>query len=260
MNLEVFFVDTFTDKLFEGNPAGVVFHSEEIPSEMMQKMAAEHNLSETAFINTNKNNLIKFFAPQLEVDLCGHATMASAYIFFNHLKKESTDIEFQSNRGILRAEKTNDGVSIFLPKDNPRKIDNFQKFNQLINSEIVDVVRGIDDYLLILNSEVDVLNCRPNFSAIAKLDCRGLIVSAQGSSVDFVSRVFGPGIGIDEDPVTGSAHALLTTYWSKKVSKKHFKAKQLSSRGGYLECDLLGSKVKISGKARLYLKGEVVIS
>ena len=160
----------------------------------------------------------------------------------------------------MRAEKTNDGVSIFLPKDNPRKIDNFQKFNQLINSEIVDVVRGIDDYLLILNSEVDVLNCRPNLSAIAKLDCRGLIVSAQGSSVDFVSRVFGPGIGIDEDPVTGSAHALLTTYWSKKVSKKHFKAKQLSSRGGYLECDLLGSKVKISGKARLYLKGEVVIS
>ena len=217
MKKEIFFVNSFTDQVFSGNPAGVVFFEHELSENLMQKIAAENNLSETAFINLN-SNVIRFFTPTIEVDLCGHATLASAFIFF----------KFKDKALIPSA----------------------------IHTNIKEAYKGIDDYMVIVESEDDVLSLDLNFEIIKTLDSRGLIVSSSGKDVDFVSRWFGPQTGVDEDPVTGSAHTLLTPFWAERLNKTKLKAKQLSRRGGKLFCELKENSVLISGNASLYLRGE----
>ena len=257
MNQKIYFVDTFTEKTFSGNAAGVVFHKGEIDGNTMQNIAFENNLSETAFINTAKENEIKFYSPTIEVDLCGHATLASAFIFFNFIDKKATDTIFKSNRGELKVTKKEDSLVMSLPKDYPRKIDDIEKISDALNCQVIEVFRGIDDFLAIVKDESIVETLDPNIEKIAELDSRGLIVSAKGETTDFTSRVFGPNVGVDEDPVTGSAHALLATYWRDVLNLQKMKARQASKRGGELICEVLENNVEITGKAKLYLQGEI---
>ena len=257
MNQKIYFVDTFTEKTFSGNAAGVVFHKGEIDGNTMQNIAFENNLSETAFINTAKENEIKFYSPTIEVDLCGHATLASAFIFFNFIDKKATDTIFKSNRGELKVTKKEDSLVMSLPKDYPRKIDDVEKISDALNCQVIEVFRGIDDFLAFVKDESIVETIDPNIEKIAELDSRGLIVSAKGETTDFTSRVFGPNVGVDEDPVTGSAHALLATYWGDVLNLQKMKARQASKRGGELICEVLENNVEITGKAKLYLQGEI---
>ena len=257
MNQKIYFVDTFTEKTFSGNAAGVVFHKGEIDGNTMQNIAFENNLSETAFINTAKENEIKFYSPTIEVDLCGHATLASAFIFFNFIDKKATDTIFKSNRGELKVTKKEDSLVMSLPKDYPKKIDDVEKISDALNCQVIEVFRGIDDFLAIVKDESIVETIDPNIEKIAELDSRGLIVSAKGETTDFTSRVFGPNVGVDEDPVTGSAHALLATYWGDVLNLQKMKARQASKRGGELICEVLENNVEITGKATLYLQGEI---
>ena len=257
MNQKIYFVDTFTEKTFSGNAAGVVFHKGEIDGNTMQNIAFENNLSETAFINTAKENEIKFYSPTIEVDLCGHATLASAFIFFNFIDKKATETIFKSNRGELKVTKKEDSLVMSLPKDYPRKIDDIEKISDALNCQVIEVFRGIDDFLAIVKDESIVEKINPNIEKIAELDSRGLIVSAKGETTDFTSRVFGPNVGVDEDPVTGSAHALLATYWGDVLNLQKMKARQASKRGGELICEVLENNVEITGKATLYLQGEI---
>ena len=257
MNLEVFFIDSFTNKVFGGNPAGVIFHSDPIDETVMQAIAAENNLSETAFINTQNDNQIRFFTPELEVDLCGHATLASAFVFFNYLDKSHDQITFSSKRGQLIADRTKKGIKLTLPKDNPEPFAEIDLFSNMLGCKALEVYRGIDDFMVLVESENDVKDMKPDFSEISKLDSRGLIVTADGLDVDFVSRWFGPQTGVDEDPVTGSAHTLLAPYWGKKLGKNIMNAKQLSKRGGFLICEVKDKIVEITGQAKLYLRGSI---
>ena len=257
MNQKIYFVDTFTEKTFSGNAAGVVFHKGEIDGNTMQNIAFENNLSETAFINTAKENEIKFYSPTIEVDLCGHATLASAFIFFNFIDKKATDTIFKSNRGELKVIKKDDSVVMSLPKDYPKKVDDVERISDALNCQVNEVFRGIDDFLAIVKDENIVETIKPDIEKIAELDSRGLIVSAKGETTDFTSRVFGPNVGVDEDPVTGSAHALLATYWGDVLNLQKMKARQASKRGGELICEVLENNVEITGKAKLYLQGEI---
>jgi PhzF family phenazine biosynthesis protein len=255
MKKEIFFVNSFTDQVFSGNPAGVVFYEDELAEDLMQKIAAENNLSETAFINLN-SNVIRFFTPTIEVDLCGHATLASAFIFFKFIDNKSKQVKFQSKRGILTAKESNGKIVMDLPRDLPREVKDKSLIQSAINTNIKEAYKGIDDYMVIVESEEDVLNLDLNFEIIKTLDSRGLIVSSSGKDVDFVSRWFGPQTGVDEDPVTGSAHTLLTPFWAERLNKTKLRAKQLSRRGGELFCELKENSVLISGNASLYLRGE----
>ena len=260
MELEVYFVDSFTSKVFGGNPAGVVFHEEELDHDLMQNIAAENNLSETAFVHTANDNRIKFFTPELEVDLCGHATLASAFTYFNFLNTTADQIVFQANRSEIKAVKSAEGIILTLPKDNPQKIEDIDSFSDALNAKVLEVYRGIDDFVAVLEDEEAVENNNPDFSLIKHMDSRGLIVTAKGNEVDFVSRWYGPQTGINEDPATGSAHALLATYWSKVLNKQAMSARQLSKRVGYLDCLMKEDIVEITGQAKLYLRGTLQAS
>ena len=260
MELEVYFVDSFTSKVFGGNPAGVVFHENELEHDLMQNIAAENNLSETAFVHTSNNNRIKFFTPELEVDLCGHATLASAFTYFNFLNTSSDEIVFQANRSQIKAVKSNNGITLSLPKDEPMKVDDISAFAEALNAKVLEVYRGIDDFVAVLEDEAAVANNNPDFSLIKHMDSRGLIVTAKGNEVDFVSRWYGPQTGINEDPATGSAHALLATYWSKVLNKQAMSARQLSKRVGRLDCFVKEDIVEITGQAKLYLRGTLQIN
>tara|TARA_Y100000768_G_scaffold146100_1_gene108990 strand:- start:2710 stop:3492 length:783 start_codon:yes stop_codon:yes gene_type:complete len=255
MELEVYFVDSFTSKVFGGNPAGVVFHENELTPDLMQKIAAENNLSETAFIHTTNNNRIKFFTPELEVDLCGHATLASAFAYFNFLNPVAHEIVFQANRSAIKAIKADNGITLSLPKDEPKEILDLNTFSQALNAEVLEVYKGIDDFMVVLEDEAAVANNEPDFNLIKAMNSRGLIITAKGEEVDFVSRWYGPQTGINEDPATGSAHALLATYWSKILNKSEMSARQLSKRVGYLKCEVKNDLVEITGEAKLYLRG-----
>ena len=260
MELEVFFVDSFTSKVFGGNPAGVVFHEDELTDDLMQKIAAENNLSETAFIHTSNNNRIKFFTPELEVDLCGHATLASAFTYFNFLNTAAHEIVFQANRSEIKAVKADNGITLSLPKDEPKETLDLNAFSQALNAEVLEVYKGIDDFMVVLEDEAAVANNKPNFNLIKSMDSRGLIITAKGKEIDFVSRWYGPQTGINEDPATGSAHALLATYWSKILNKSEMSARQLSKRVGHLKCEVKDDHVEITGEAKLYLKGTLQVS
>ena len=188
-----------------------------------------------------------------------YATLASAFVYFNFINKESNEIIFNSNRGQLIAKRNDNAITMSLPKDHPKEESNINIFIDALGCNVAESYRGIDDYLAILNDEEAVKNLNPDINKIAKMPSRGLIVSAKGDKVDFVSRVFGPNVGVDEDPVTGSAHALLATYWASILGKNDLIAKQLSKRQGSLQCLVKESTVEITGEAVLYLRGTIEI-
>ncbi|GGG39634.1 isomerase [Croceivirga lutea] len=262
MKLTLYQVDAFAEKVFEGNPAAICPLEEWLPTVTMQKIAQENNLSETAFIlRKNDGFEIRWFTAEIEVDLCGHATLAAAHAIFNYLNYQENTIQFFSPRsGKLSVFKDeNNLLTLDFPTDETTILENKNEINEAIGLAPLVTIKGKTDYLLIYRSQKEIEAITPNFHLVNQLDCRGVIVSAPGEKVDFVSRFFAPQCSIPEDPVTGSAHTTMIPYWSKELGKTKLTAKQLSERGGYLVCEFLGDRVKIAGNAVTYLIGEIYI-
>jgi len=257
--IPVYQVDAFTHGPFTGNPAAVCVLADPVTAETMQKIAMENNLSETAFITRGNDEwLIRWFTPETEVDLCGHATLASAFVVLNILEPHSSEVIFRSRvMGHLTVRRRGDLLELDFPADTLRECELPPILGESLGINPSECHTGRSDYLLLYGSEEDILALKPDFRMLAGTNARGVIVTAPGKDVDFVSRFFCPGVGIDEDPVTGSAHTTLTPFWSERLKKDHLTARQLSSRGGYLECALEGDRTLIAGRASLYLTGEI---
>jgi len=261
MKLSIYQADAFTEKVFGGNPAAIIPLQEWLPEEVMQNIAAENNLSETAFFVPKQNDFeLRWFTPAVEVDLCGHATLASAHILFNHLNYDQPEIRFQTRSGLLTVKRNGEWITINFPADYAEKIEISPLIQTALQTQPLEVYKGRLDYLAVLPSSSGVLQLTPDFSAMKELGQRGVIVTSQGDDVDFVSRYFAPNAGINEDPVTGSAHCVLIPYWSIMLKKDELIARQVSNRGGYLKCKLLGNRVEMSGRAATFLTGEIVIA
>ena len=261
--IKLYQIDAFADKLFSGNPAAVCILNSWLEDKLMQSIANENNLSETAFVVQNgKIFEIRWFTPTMEVELCGHATLAAAYVIFNILNYQGTVIKLHSHiSGMLSVMKKRDMLFLDFPTDNIKTVENLYKtIEKCIGVKPIAVFKGNVDYVAVIENETALKTLAPDLSAIAKLDSRGLIVTAKGDAVDFVSRYFGPQCGINEDPVTGSAHTSLLPIWSKKLRKNKLIAQQLSKRGGELVCELKDDRCIISGKAQLYLAGEIYLN
>lgn len=260
MQLAIYQVDAFTKKLFGGNPAAVVPLKEWLPEALMQKIALENNLSETAFfVPTADGFHIRWFTPAAEVALCGHATLATAYVVFNIMKYPSETILFDSKSGILKVKKTGNLLELDFPAQDLTSVEAPEGLIEGIGKKPKELFKAGEDYLLIYDSQKDIETISPNFSALKLLKTRGLIVSARARNkkLDFVCRFFAPAVGIDEDPVTGSAFTKLIPYWAGKLEKTSFEAEQISARKGSLSCKLAGNRVLIAGHAKLYLKGKI---
>jgi PhzF family phenazine biosynthesis protein len=256
-------IDAFTDKLFSGNPAAVIPLQKWIDDELMQKIAMENNLSETVFFVpsdlTDADFEIRWFTPELEINLCGHATLASAFVIFNYLHFARTEIKFSSQSGILSVTKNGELIEMNFPSWTPeRSNESAEIFQRALGvNEIVGIYKN-RDLLIELSNEYAVKKCAPDYSLIRKSGYK-IIITARGNSVDFVSRFFAPTAGIDEDPVTGSAHSQLIPFWSKKLNKKNMTALQLSKRGGKIYCEQKEDRVIMAGNCIFYMKGEIEI-
>lgn len=260
-SIPMYQVDAFNNELFKGNPAAVCILDKWLPDEIMQKIGLENNLSETAFlVKCDGFYEIRWFTPTIEVDLCGHATLASAHVLFNFYEKDSLALTFRSGkRGDLQATRVQDKMFLDFPTDVPRNCEEPAGLRKAIGGEQLFCLQGLTDYMLIYKSEEEVAAVKPDFAALYTLKARGIIVTAPGNSVDFVSRFFAPGSGINEDPVTGSAHTMLIPYWAQVLGKQKMSAKQISQREGVLSVELNGERVKIGGEAVLYMKGEIYL-
>ena len=260
MKFDVYYVDAFTDEIFAGNPAAVIF-TDINDDRLMQKIASENNLSETAFVNISKDkNHIRWFSPLKEVDLCGHATLASGFVYFNFIDKNANVVSFMSAGGELSVRRINDMYELNFPKDNIKKIDLIDSVEDSIGVRPIETYIGDINLFALLDSEDTLKTLNPNFNKLINLEGQGLIVSAQSNEYDFVSRYFCPKYGINEDPVTGSAHTTLIPYWSEKLNSEELVAKQVSERGGVLYCKNKDTRVLIAGKAVLYMKGVIDLS
>lgn len=262
MKLTIYQVDAFTDRLFSGNPAAVCPLADEWPADsLLQNIAKENNLSETAFyVRRGDGYHIRWFTPTVEVDLCGHATLAAAWVLFNSEGHASDAVRFESKSGPLGVAKGDGGyLAMDFPTDEIKRIDVTESIVSCFDRGPVEAYRGKTDYLLIFGGEDDILNMRFDLAKIAALEARGVIVSARGTDCDFVSRFFAPRSGIDEDPVTGSAHTTLTPYWSGVLKKEELSAVQLSARRGSILCRNRGARTEVSGRAVLYMSGELYI-
>jgi PhzF family phenazine biosynthesis protein len=260
MKQRIYFVDAFAHNRFEGNPAGVCILEKPLEDSLMQKIATENNLSETAFVlRKNDKFSIRWFTPAIEVDLCGHATLASAFILFNEIGYEKETIEFESKSGVLKVSRKDNLIIMDFPVMHLVGTEIKEFHLHMFDKTPVEVYTTEDDYVFVFSSEEEIKSLKPDMNKLAELDCRGVIVTARGNEVDFVSRFFGPAVGIPEDPVTGSAHTKLIPYWSRVLAKDVLIARQLSKRGGTLYCENKGSRVEIGGEAVLYLTGEINI-
>jgi len=259
MKLKLYQVDAFTEKLFGGNPAAVCPLDRWLDDELLQNIAAENNLSETAFfVKTDKGYHLRWFTPTVEVDLCGHATLAASYVLFNVMKKENSRIVFDSLSGQLVVTKLDEFITLDFPSGSSEKVEIKDHHLKCINVSPLEVYKA-SKMMFILKNEDEVRNAIPNYEEILKLESDGLIITAKGNEVDFVSRYFAPHAGIPEDPVTGSAHTILTPHWANKLNKKKLIARQVSERGGLLSCEDCNERVKISGNAVLYSVGEIYL-
>jgi PhzF family phenazine biosynthesis protein len=260
VNLPIFQVDAFTDRLFGGNPAAVMPLEGWLRNDLLQCIAAENNLSETAFlVPQGEDYALRWFTPTTEVDLCGHATLASAHVLFAELSYPGDRVRFHTRGGVLSVERDHGGLSLDFPAYSlaPAAVD-IVVCDALgaTASEVVQVV-GASKQMFVFEFEEDVTGLRPDFAALAGAGHQCVIATAPGNDCDFVSRFFGPSVGVNEDPVTGSAHCALVPYWSARSGKKRLLARQVSARGGRLECELRDDRVIMRGDAVTYLRGEV---
>ncbi|ATO30130.1 phenazine biosynthesis protein [Bacillus atrophaeus] len=251
--MKYYVVDAFAENLFEGNPAGVCIMKEWIPDELMQQIAAENNLSETAFaVKAGESYRLRWFTPADEIDLCGHATLATAYVIANFYESNVEEIKFQTISGELVVVKKGELYEMDFPSRMPKEISLTEEMVEALGVKPVEVHLG-RDLMFVLEKEEDVLNASPDFSKLKELpDGLGVSITARSEKYDFVSRAFFPKLNVNEDPVCGSAHCNFIPYWAKNLSKNEMVARQLSKRGGKLYCKFEGDRVKISGSAVLY--------
>ena len=256
-------VDAFSANVFEGNPAAVCVLKEALDVTTMQSIAAENNLAETAFVRLDTEPYeLRWFTPTTEVALCGHATLASAHVLFSEGLVTADRIDFQSlQSGVLSVKREVEGkYTLDFPAD---QLESYTLSNALMEASgapVIDAAKGQTDLILRVDSPKSVALASPDLIAIKNWPFRGVIVTSKGEGeVDFVSRFFGPAVGVDEDPVTGSAHISLAVYWAERLKKTKLSAYQASKRGGSLICELDGDRVKLTGNARLYLKGEIYV-
>ena len=259
--LPIYQVDAFTTVLFSGNPAAVCVLANPLSDTTMQAIASENNLSETAFINISIDPFfIRWFTPLMEVNLCGHATLAAARILFDdYLSPTTHEISFGSRSGILIAIKRDDLIFLDFPVDIPTKTNPIPTIQNGLGVNPISTLRGKEDLVAVFENESIIASIVPDYSILSNLDSRGLIITAPGTTSDFVSRFFAPQTGINEDAVTGSAHTVLTPYWSNILDKQTLTGRQLSDRGGTLYCELVGGRVLIGGATRRYMKGSITI-
>lgn len=258
MKFNIYQVDAFAENVFSGNPAAVVPLKEWLPDKTMQNIAMENNLSETAFfISENSGFHIRWFTPETEVNLCGHATLATAHVLFNHLNFEGDEINFQSRSGELKVRKRAGKIVLNFPTSELEEIPFPKNIEKAFGKVPEKCIRGKEDLMLVFDSENKIKNLKPDFDYLKTLDARGIIATAKSVTFDFVSRFFAPVEGINEDPVTGSAHTVLIPYWAKKLGKPELSAKQISLRSGLLQCKYLNNRVEIGGKAVTYLTGTI---
>lgn len=259
MKLKIYQIDAFAEKVFSGNPAAVCPLDNWLSDELMLKIAAENNLSETAFYVKQDDRIeIRWFTPTVEVDLCGHATLATAFVLFNQENYKGNIIEFFSPKnGKLTVSRNGEFFTLNFPTDKLECVTLTDQLRSCFNIPPNGVLKGKTDYLFVFENEKNIINIQPNIEKISTLNARGVIVTAKGDNIDFVSRFFAPQVGVIEDPVTGSAHTTLIPYWTKELNKTELTAIQLSERRGYLKCKFLEGRVEISGKGKLYLVGEI---
>lgn len=255
-----FQIDAFASRVFSGNPAGVCLLESWLPEDVLQNIAAENSLSETAFVVPRGQEFdLRWFTPETEVDLCGHATLASAFVLFTERGFASESARFHTRSGILSATHKESVITL-----------DFPAWPAVSCQAPADLVEGLgwmpgevhtsgSDFLVVLGSEADIRALEPDMEALSALDCRGVIVTAPGSDADFVSRFFAPKLGIPEDPVTGSAHSALIPYWSARLGKSTLFARQLSRRGGEIFCEARGERVGIGGRAALYSRAHLEV-
>jgi PhzF family phenazine biosynthesis protein len=259
MKLNIYQIDAFSSEPFRGNPAAVVPLDSWLPAETMLRIAAENNLAETAFFVKNDDGYdLRWFTPAVEIDLCGHATLASAYVLYELLGEAVDVLKFQTKSGQLTVEKKDDLLVLDFPSRPAVPCETPEGLIEAIGKEPKEILRS-RDYLMVYESEEDVRAIKPNFAALLNIPTHAVIVTAKGSDCDFVSRFFAPEVGVFEDPVTGSAHCTLIPYWAEKLGKTEFFARQISARGGELFCELHGDRVKIGGRAALYMTGEIFV-
>lgn len=257
MQLDFHQIDAFTQHAFRGNPAMVYRLDAWLGDELMQCIAAEHNLAETAFLVKSAGVWqIRWFTPQTEVPLCGHATLAAAHALFELYHEPGQRIDFSCASGPLSVSREAGSLWLDFPVLRPQKVGVSLELESALGLSVVDVLAA-DKLLVVLDSEQSVRACRPDFAALARLPWQGVIITAQGERHDFVSRFFAPALGINEDPVTGSAHCSLIPYWAERLHKTMLSAYQCSKRGGELQCRLEGERVKIGGQARLIASGRL---
>jgi len=256
----IYQVDAFTLEVFQGNPAAVCILDQWPEEVQMQQVANENNLSETAFaVPVGECYEIRWFTPEMEVELCGHATLATAHVLFNHLEHPGDHICFDSlHSGRLTVKRSGDLLTLDFPADKLEEMVVPELIVTALLTPPLKAFRGKTDFMFVFASESEIASMEPDFGLLAQVGGRGVIVTAPGNDVDFVSRFFAPQTGINEDPVTGSAHTSLTPYWAKVLGKKRLMARQLSTRGGELVCEDKGERVEISGYAVTYMKGEII--
>ena len=261
MSLYLYQVDAFTDRLFGGNPAAVVPLSEWLPDDVMCAISAENNLSETAFfipaIDNGADFHLRWFTPTVEVDLCGHATLASAFVLFSELAWHSDLLRFATPSGLLSARRRDNGmIKLDLPARPGNEMEVPEGLESAIGQHVIDFRRAVMN-MAVLQDESAVCGVKPDLDYIRHLEGDGLIITSTGDSYDCVSRYFAPNLGIDEDPVTGSAHCTIAPYWAEKLDKASLIARQVSNRGGDVYCEVVDDRVLISGHASLYFKGQL---
>lgn len=265
MPYSIYQLDAFTDRLFAGNPAAVMPLQEELPDETLLALAGENNLSETAFFirladTEDADFRIRWFTPGIEVPLCGHATLATAWVIFNRLEWPKDTVRFQSKSGLLGVNKGADGwLTLDFPNLPYQERPTPSAIQEALGGapEVAYFVPNDTNYMVVMDDEAAVKAAAPDLRTLKTLGNQGLIITAPGQDCDFVSRYFAPGAGVDEDPVTGSIHSVLVPYWAEKLGKSHLDARQVSRRGGTLRCELIGDRVAIAGQAVLYMEGTV---
>jgi PhzF family phenazine biosynthesis protein len=261
MKIPFYQVDAFSSKIFGGNPAAVCPLESWPADEILQNIAAENNLSETAFfVQRSKGQYkLRWFTPTVEVDLCGHATLASAFVIFSFIERSLSSVDFETASGPLSVAKSGELLSLNFPARKPAPAEASPILSQALGTEPLEVLKA-RDLLAVFKDESTIRNMIPDFDKLKQIrDVLGIIVTAPGEKSDFVSRFFAPNAGIPEDPVTGSAHCTLIPYWSGRLKKNHLHAFQVSKRGGELFCENAGDRVRISGNAALYAKGELYL-
>jgi predicted PhzF superfamily epimerase YddE/YHI9 len=259
VKIPIWVVDAFTDEVFKGNPAAVCLLDGWLPDSVLQNIAFENNLSETAFVVGSKSHYeLRWFTPTMEVDLCGHATLAAAHVLRRFITFSDEEIRFLTKSGLLTVAYEGDFISMVFPRRLAVPCLVPDRLISGLGVHPLEVLKS-RDYLIVLDNEQDLRALQPVMDDLRGLDCLGVIVTAKGSDVDFVSRFFAPAAGVNEDPVTGSAHSTLIPYWATRLKKRHLSAKQVSSRGGLLRCEDMDEAVKIAGQAAEYLVGEIGI-